>query len=96
MRILYLGNIAPCHYEKGELGEEPILKAEQPAFETITEIQVSPDSTLAQAVAEVRTIWDLHSHNDAPEWIGFNAEARSLALLLADEFKVTDLREVAE
>lgn len=94
MRVIYLGNIAPCHYEKGELGSEPVLKAEQPAFETVTEIRVSDDSTLAQALKEVADIWGIHSHNDAPEWIGHNAEAKALAILLADHFKTDDIREI--
>lgn len=94
MRIIHLGNIAPCHYEKGELGSEPVLTAEQPAFETVTEIRVSDDSDLAQALKEVVTIWGVHSHNDVPEWIGHSADAKSLAILLADHFKIEDIREM--
>lgn len=90
MRIIRLGNSAPCHYEKGELGEEPVLKTEQPVFETATEIAVSPDSSLQQAIAEIKTIWSIHSHNDAPDWISGNNEA--LVSLLAEEMKISEVR----
>lgn len=91
MRIIRLGNSAPKHYEPNRLGDDPVLTVEQPKFDTYTEIAISNDSSLLQAIAEVKTIWDIHSHNVSPEWISGNDN--TLVTLIADEFKIKNIKD---
>ena len=91
MRIIRLGNSAPKRYEPGRLGDDPVLTVDQPKFDTYTEISVSNDSTLLQAIAEIITIWNIHSHNGFPDWISGNDN--TLVTVVADEFKLKDIRE---
>lgn len=92
MRKIYLGNVAPITYKPGQMGEDLEHAEDQPVFETVTEINVSDDSSLFEAVDEIKRIWSIHSHDDKPEWIGYSREAMSLATILADEYSVRDLR----
>lgn len=64
------------------------------AEEYVTTVQVSPDSNLLQALSEITRIWDAHSKDDAPDWMAHNDEASALAILVADHYKITDIREM--
>jgi len=84
--MIYLGNDAPKQYLTSKLGEEPILAGSQASFDTVTSIAVSPDSSLIQAVSEIKTIWNLHSHASAPSSIGCSQDMQTLANILCEEF----------
>lgn len=81
-----------------QLVEEPKRDPDwqkNPDVEYVTTINVSPDSSLLEAVHEIKRIWGIHSSSDMPDWIGYSPEAKMLAAVLGDEFGTTDLREVA-
>lgn len=86
MKIIHLGTNAPIKYEVGDLGTDPVMAPDQPAFATYVDIHVSPDSSLLEAVSEVKKIWDIQTHEAIPLWIGANAEAAVLASVLNAEF----------
>ena len=85
-RMIYLGNEAPKQYLPGKLGADPVLAASQELFETTTTIVVSPDSSLIQAVSEIKTIWALHSFEVAPSSVGCSEDMQTLAAILCEEF----------
>ena len=85
-RMIYLGNDAPKEYLPGAMGDEPALAGIQTAFATQTVVSVSPDSTIVQAVAEIKTIWSIHSHEAVPVSIGCSEDMVMLANVLCAEF----------
>lgn len=85
-RMIYLGNNSPKLYLPGQLGVDPVLADDQTPFTTETSIQVSPDSSLLQAVAEIRGIWALHAHQDNPSYVSCSEDLQVLASVLCDEF----------
>lgn len=85
-RMIYLGNAAPKLYLPGQLGDEPVLAPDQTPFATQTAIQVSPASTLLQSVAEIKGIWDIHSHDAAPTFVSCSDDLQTLAKVLCEEF----------
>ena len=94
-RIIHMGTCRPKNYLSSALGEDLVLHEDQPELDTCTSITVSPDSTLVQAVSECMSIWEIHTHEDLPLWIGYNAEALLLATVLNTEYGGgIELREV--
>ena len=85
-RIIQLGTSHPKKYLPTGMGDALALDTSQPEIETYTQIAISPDSSLRQAVDECRTVWAIHAHEYVPMWIGHNKIAASLATILADEF----------
>lgn len=86
MKVIHLGNNAPKINLPGELGSDPVLAPDQTPFDTYIEIHVAPTSSLIEAVAEIKTVVAIQSHNAIPEWIGYNDEASALATVLNAEF----------
>ena len=94
-RIIQLGTAQPKQYAPATLGNDLVLLEVQPEFPTFTDIHVSGDSSLMQAVAECKDIWDIHTHETTPLWIGYNAEAALLATVLNVEYGgAIELREI--
>ena len=93
-KVIHLGNYLPIHYESNKLGDELAKKQFQEEFSTHTEIVISQDSTLNQAISEIKTIWALHSHQASPTYIAYNSEAETLAKVLSDEFGSVSIREI--
>ena len=85
-RMIYLGNVAPKLYLPGQLGDEPVLAPDQTPFVTQTAIQVSENSSLLQAVYEIKNVWLIHSHEAAPTSITCTADVQILANILCQEF----------
>ena len=84
--MIYLGNNAPVMYLPGLLGAEPVMAPDQTPFTTQTAVEVSPNSTLLQAVAEIKSIWDIHSHADAPTFVSCSEDMQVIATVLCAEF----------
>lgn len=95
-KIIRLGNSNPIQYKSHRFGDESVQTEEQPKFDTITTIHVSPDSTVKQALEEIQSIWEDHSHDDAPTFIEYNTEAKSLAIVLSSVYNDVEIREITE
>lgn len=95
-KIIHLGNSNPIHYEYHKLGEDSVHAEDQPKIDTITIIQVSPDSTTRHALEEIQEIWDIHSHDINPTYIGYNTEAKSIAVILSSVYNDIEIREITE
>ena len=85
-RIIKFGTDRPKWYERANLGEELVLQADQPEFQTFTEIQISEGSTITEAVDECMAVWDIHTHELLPLWISYTKEAALVAAVLNSEY----------
>ena len=85
-RIVYLGNPFPITSKAGALGRLPVPLSIQAKWDTTTVVRISPDSTMMQAIAEIKTIWKIHSNSASPTWVGFSEEARAIANLIVSEY----------
>lgn len=94
--MIYLGNNMPKNYDPSIMGDDPELSQDQPMSPTETAITVSPDSTLSQSVAEIKTIWAIHSHDDAPSYISCSDDMKLLATFVAAEFGGIPFRELTQ
>lgn len=98
MRVIQLGTNRPITYLPHQLDSDALLvqSPEQPEQKTYTEISVSVDSTLSQAVEECKRIWSIHTHEDIPLFIGYSLSAKLLADVLNEEYGGNvEMREIA-
>lgn len=95
-RTIYLGNPNPKLYERGNMGEPSVLKEEQTVFNTETVIQMSPDSSVEQCVAEIKTIWEIHSHDLAPSYFKCTSDVQYLYKALFGDFGDVPFKGIVE
>jgi hypothetical protein len=95
-RIIKLGNSNPIHYKENKLGEDSVQSEYQPQLDSVTTIHISPDSTVRHGVEEIQEIWDIHSHSTNPTYIGYNLEAKSIAMILSSIYNDIEIREITE
>lgn len=90
--VLY---VADAGHERASLMDAIAAPVEIPynGPKACTKIQFSPDSSLAQAVAEAQTIWSAHG-TGSPTWIAGNNA--TLVSVLAEHFGITEVRELEQ
>ena len=94
--MIVLGNKSPKSYDTTTMGDDLTLSDDQPMEVTETVITVSIDSTLSQSVAEIKTIWSIHSHDGAPTYISCSDDMKLLATFVAAEFGGIPFKELAQ